>query len=49
MRLFYFIVGMILFFSAEARLLASQPFFTTGIAVTENGELLFAQKQRNIW
>jgi hypothetical protein len=44
MRFFCFLIGIILFLNVESKLFASQPFFTTGIALTEKGDILLAQK-----
>ena len=44
MRIFGLAFGIMLFLSAESKIFASQPFFTTGIALTEKGEILLTQK-----
>jgi len=44
MRLFGFFVGIMLLLIAECELFAGQPFFTAGIALTEKGDILLAQK-----
>jgi YVTN family beta-propeller protein len=43
MRFLSIVLG-VLFLSVASALFASQPFFTTGIALTEKGELLLSQK-----
>ena len=47
MRIVGFIVGTVLFLTVESGLFASQPFFTTSIALTEKGEILLSQKGKN--
>ena len=44
MRITGIIFGIILLVSSVCNLFADQPFFTTGIALTEKGEILLAQK-----
>ena len=44
MRTIGLIFLIILFFNVKLGLFASQPFFTTGISLTEKGEILLTQK-----
>ena len=44
MRIIAFIFGFLLFLNFETKVFANQPFFTTGIALTEKGDILLTQK-----